>query len=126
MTWEIKKQFVYLIGPADGSVFKIGRTSNVENRLRSLQAGNPATLSVLWTAPGSVLIECELHRWFENGWVRGEWFDFGDLDPVATINAAIEIINEWWAPRTPRYYVPADPRYAHLRPPVPGKKENPS
>lgn len=88
---------VYLIGPASGSVFKIGRANDVERRLRQLQPGHPAKLGVLWTKEGGSLLEGELHRWFKDCHVFGEWFDFGDRDPVAAVNAAADVINEWWA-----------------------------
>jgi hypothetical protein len=90
-------EVVYLIGPAGSSVAKIGRAKHVERRMTQLQPGHPAKLAVLWTTPGGSLIEGELHRRFDGCRVFGEWFDFGSLDPVATVDAAAEEIKAWWA-----------------------------
>lgn len=92
-------EMVYVIGTAGSTIVKIGRTNDLDRRLRQLQPGNPAKLEVLWTVEGGSLIEGELHRWFKDCRVIGEWFDFGDFDPLVTISAATEVIKAWWASR---------------------------
>lgn len=81
----------YLIG-ADGSpLVKIGYASDPRKRLKSLQTGQPMTLSLLWTQPGNY--ESALHQRFAEHQVRGEWFDLTALgDAVEVVEAAIEEI----------------------------------
>lgn len=74
---------VYLI--SDGEYTKIGKADNgidgVNNRLLSLQTGNPKELKIIKTFKGSYSLESLLHRSLSNYRVRGEWFliDF-DID----------------------------------------------
>ena len=59
---------------------KIGRTTDLMNRLKDLQVGNPYELNILFTLPCSSLehsmkLERFLHRQLYNKFhVRGEWF----------------------------------------------------
>ncbi|MFJ9101155.1 GIY-YIG nuclease family protein [Streptomyces sp. NPDC102405] len=52
---------VYVIGGEGLAPVKIGVTANLKRRLGSLQTSAPARLSVLWTTPGDVTLERELH-----------------------------------------------------------------
>lgn len=65
---------IYFVAQADGPV-KIGRTKQpVAERVRILQTGNPAELSLLGFAPGTALIERLLHKVLLRSHLRGEWF----------------------------------------------------
>jgi hypothetical protein len=73
-------------GPAEGSVdlyviehvrlgdVKIGRSSNVEQRLKTLAQCSPAGLRVLHVGPGLGGYENSLHRRFSACRTHGEWF----------------------------------------------------
>jgi len=76
---------VYLIGTPGSSIAKIGVSKNLDNRLRGLQGSSAAPVEVLWHEPGDRLKEAWLHARFSHLNSHGEWFDFGDLDPVATV-----------------------------------------
>jgi Meiotically up-regulated gene 113 len=55
---------------------KIGFTDrdDAEARIRSLQTGNPSSLVLLFTMPGSQAEERAIHQRFATHRVRGEWF----------------------------------------------------
>lgn len=81
---------VYIIGPKDGSVVKIGQAADPKLRLSTLQVGNWHDLFVhglLWVDRGPGAIECYAHKAAkEMNWsVRGEWFN-------ASIEEAAELV----------------------------------
>lgn len=81
---------IYVIGPAGSSLVKIGRTAKLANRLAALQRMSPFRLTVMWTHPGGHELETNLHRHFGNCRSHGEWFDFGEDDPVQCVREAVE------------------------------------
>jgi Meiotically up-regulated gene 113 len=80
---------VYAIGLADGSMVKIGTTTNLLIRLRSLCLMSPVPVVVLWQTSGSSALEHKLHQRFAQRRVYGEWFHFADVDVVAELQAAL-------------------------------------
>lgn len=80
---------VYVIGSAGTHLVKIGTTNNGTQRLADLQRMNPLPLRLLWSTPGNYTLEFALHHHFATLRRHGEWFDFGDSDPVATVRDAI-------------------------------------
>lgn len=93
-------EYVYVIGSADSSVIKIGRTTDVDRRLADIQRMSPLKLSVLWKTEGAAALELALHRWFSSSRSHGEWFDFGGLDAVELIEEASREIASQGAPQT--------------------------
>jgi T5orf172 domain len=85
---------VYIIGPANRRPVKIGYSDNVDSRLRALQTGSPLELGVLWTTPGAQPLEDMLHKEFKHYRTHGEWFDFGELDPVTAVARAVKAIRK--------------------------------
>ena len=74
-----KEGFVYLIrGPKNGSeqLYKIGQTSNIQDRMRNLQTGSPTKLEIVKFihTEDAVTIERKLHDAFSETRIRGEWF----------------------------------------------------
>lgn len=84
--------WVYLIGVPGRSVAKIGIAMDTTKRLAGLQTSHPERLAVLWRTPGGRDLEIALHAHFGKSRLRGEWFEFGDEDPVTCIRAAYEEI----------------------------------
>lgn len=80
---------VYVIGPRGGSVVKIGRSVDPKKRVTEIQLMSPLPLDVLWSHSGGHL-EAKLHGRFAHLRTHGEWFDFGDDDPVEAVRAAFE------------------------------------
>lgn len=83
-------QVVYVIGQPGQSVVKIGTTSNLRARLRVIQTGSPVRLQILWSGPGGRRLESWLHDIFKHWRLEGEWFDFHDSDPVASVKKVVE------------------------------------
>ncbi|MGW2920376.1 GIY-YIG nuclease family protein [Streptomyces angustmyceticus] len=102
---------VYVIGPPGQSVAKIGTTSSLGNRLKGIQTGSPLRLEVLWSHPGDWRLEDFLHVTFEPLRLEGEWFDFGDADPVAEVASAVAKYQPPTVEVLPRAIEP-DPRAA--------------
>lgn len=72
--------FVYIIRSGKKGCYKIGIARNVENRMASLQCGNPAELFLIakfdfGTKVNAFRAEQRLHKIFRRHHVRGEWFD---------------------------------------------------
>jgi hypothetical protein len=84
------QEHVYVIGSPGSSIVKIGRTTNLANRLAAIQRMSPVPLKVLWTHPGGNELESNLHRYFASRRSHGEWFDFRAGDPVGSVRTAVE------------------------------------
>ena len=79
---------VYVIQMGDTNYYKIGITNNLNNRLRSLQTGNPLPLHAIATIQLNCQgytrtpewltrqLEKELHEYFCYCQAVGEWFEF--------------------------------------------------
>ena len=70
---------MYLIrGPKNGSeqLYKIGQTSNMQDRMRNLQTGSPTKLEIVKfiQTDDALTIERKLHNTFKETRIRGEWF----------------------------------------------------
>jgi hypothetical protein len=74
----IREPIIYFI--AAGELVKIGHTTNLRSRLRSLRTASPSELRVLLTRSGTRDDECELHRRFAEFRVSREWFKL--CDPI--------------------------------------------
>lgn len=82
-------EVVYAMRDANGFI-KIGFTGNLDRRVASVRTRRGVPVEAIWSAPGSPYLEFQLHREFAKYWVANEWFDFGALEPVALIAAAVE------------------------------------
>lgn len=84
---------LYVIGEANGcGVVKIGRAVKPRKRLGDLQVGNPRLLRILHVEEGAGDLEQLVHGRVHGKRLQGEWFDFGDRDPVAEVQRAVEMI----------------------------------
>lgn len=66
---------------------KIGITSNLEQRLKTLSSMSPVKLELLAHCKGSTYTEQDIHRQFKQYHSHGEWFD--------EVPEIIEFINTW-------------------------------
>lgn len=84
----VKKHYLYAI--SNGQEIKLGMSSNVKARLKSMQTASPAELVVLWsyyianTPADAIKIEKKLHRACKEFHIRGEWFA---MDCIGTVNS---------------------------------------
>ncbi|MBB3053521.1 putative GIY-YIG superfamily endonuclease [Prauserella isguenensis] len=80
--------YIYIIGEETSPHVKIGMTTDLHQRLKSLQSTSPASLHVRWSALGSRDIEQQLHAEFARHRTHGEWFKFSaKVDPVSVVRA---------------------------------------
>lgn len=72
---------VYFVTADDPCMVKIGFTSNIERRIKSLQTANHGKVRVVGCVPGTKSDETIFHRRFHRYRRRGEWFSVaGDLE----------------------------------------------
>lgn len=83
-------QVVYVIGQHGSGVVKIGTTSSLRARLRTIQTGSPVRLEVLWSCAGGRHLEAYLHDAFSPLRLEGEWFNFGQYNPVGSAQRTVE------------------------------------
>lgn len=72
---------VYFVTADDPRMVKIGFTSNIERRVKSLQTANHGKVRVIGCVPGTKSDETSFHRRFHKYRRSGEWFSVaGDLE----------------------------------------------
>lgn len=70
---------IYLISDVKKEYCKIGYTQKDPlSRLCSIQVGNPIELEISSLIEGSIKLEKQLHKKFEEYYIRGEWFIYND------------------------------------------------
>lgn len=67
--------YIYFIQTQVSLAIKIGFAVDVEQRLKTIQTGNPERLEIVGVMPGTVRTEKSLHRQFRSDNIRGEWFE---------------------------------------------------
>ncbi len=84
--------YVYVVSNCSGH-YKIGRTNNVESRIRAIQTSNPSSIELIvyFHSDDNVSLEKELHCLFSSKRVNGEWFmlDNNDIDLLKSRDKAI-------------------------------------
>jgi hypothetical protein len=102
---------LYIIGEGDGcAVVKIGKSLDPLKRLAELQTGYPRKLRLLYVEPEAGHLERWLHDCFAEYRQEGEWFDFGDKDPVAEVRERISA----WRKENEHSHVGEPSYYAHI------------
>ncbi len=69
----VGEPLIYFVS-AEGDRIKIGYSTNLNARLRSLRTSHPNGLEVLLVFPGTGDDEKQLHVQFAEFWIGGEWF----------------------------------------------------
>jgi len=85
--------YVYVVGANDCRPVKIGKANSVQERLRGLQTGSPFQLEVRLSVQAPAVLETDLHAYFAAFRIKGEWFDFGQCDPITEVCAGIAAIS---------------------------------
>ncbi|MEU8469559.1 GIY-YIG nuclease family protein [Streptomyces sp. NPDC029006] len=88
------EDLVYVIGPAGSHTAKIGHSVSPPQRLRQIQTMSPLSLAILWTCEGGEPLERRLHAYLRPYRTHGEWFDFGELDPVTMVQEAVVALQQ--------------------------------
>ncbi|CAL9618037.1 hypothetical protein SUDANB58_05768 (plasmid) [Streptomyces sp. enrichment culture] len=113
-----RQKWVYVVGAAEMRPVKIGSAFDVERRLGNMQVASPYALRVLWRFQvSSRSVEKALHDHLRPYWVRGEWFDFGEQDPVAMVAGSAVALGHW-RPPVPEL-PPSAPNWTGTPEPVP-------
>lgn len=86
------RRHVYLIGSPIIRSVKIGFSDDPTDRAAALQTGSPVQLVVILTIPGGPRLERMLHEYFKEYRTHGEWFDFGDENPVTLVVSAATLM----------------------------------
>jgi hypothetical protein len=96
---------LYLIGPPNSAVIKIGRPGDPERRLRALAMSSPVRLVIHHVEPGLGVVETKVHKMLDDWRLHGEWFDFKDADPVRIMRDTLRAIPDLdWLWRVPHAY----------------------
>tara|TARA_R110002012_G_scaffold69173_2_gene179151 strand:+ start:413 stop:778 length:366 start_codon:yes stop_codon:yes gene_type:complete len=66
---------VYFMRQGDSNYYKIGYTTNLKQRLKSIQMYSPITITVTASTKANCKFEKYLHRKYNEYNVRGEWFE---------------------------------------------------
>ncbi|MFD9099318.1 GIY-YIG nuclease family protein [Streptomyces collinus] len=102
---EDLERYVYLIGSPVIRQVKIGVSGVPTARATTLQTGSPVPLLVILAIPGGPVLERKLHDYFRAYRTHGEWFDFGDENPVTLIVSAATLMGY---PVHPKRVAPED------------------
>jgi Rha family phage regulatory protein len=85
-----KRNFVYVLSNSDNGYLKVGVSSNVDKRIKQLQTGSWAELSVEYRSmvcSNSFDIESTVHEKLRSKRVRGEWYDVSISDAISLIES---------------------------------------
>ncbi|MFC8408612.1 GIY-YIG nuclease family protein [Streptomyces griseoincarnatus] len=114
-----RQPWLYLVGSDEVRPVKIGISLRPESRVADMQTGSPVVLRLLWKTPGSYDMEQDLHRAFDAYRLHGEWFDFGDEDPVPLVAGTAALLGHWHPPAAVVIPRPAETTNAPAEPPTP-------
>lgn len=70
----IPRKATYAIRSVAGGPIKLGRATNVESRLASIQIGHPERLELVVAVRERDVTESQMHQAFAAERIRGEWF----------------------------------------------------
>ena len=71
--------------------YKIGFSNDPLKRLAELQVGNPSSIELVGTIPGTFLEERRLHTLFKGKRIRGEWFALSDEDVQSILSYRLPV-----------------------------------
>ncbi|MFS0688961.1 GIY-YIG nuclease family protein [Sporosarcina sp. 179-K 8C2 HS] len=79
---ETNGGYIYFIREAQTGLVKIGRSTDVERRVQSLQISTPFDLEVVFKfySDDYYLLETNCHNFFKSKKVRGEWYRLSEKD----------------------------------------------
>jgi len=107
---------LYIVQSGTTGAFKVGRSSDVEARLKQLQTGSPYTLRIILVLKGQGHLERELHRrlrGYESQQEGGEWFIEPGLPSLGDeVYELLDIcaLEDWWRTAAGRVHPVRPPR----------------
>ncbi len=110
---------LYIIQAHTTGAFKVGRSSDVEARLKQLQTGSPYTLRIILVLKNQGIREREMHhrlRGYESQQEGGEWFIEPGLPSLGDeVYELLDIcaLEDWWRTAVGRVHPVGPPRGWH-------------
>ena len=89
---KLISSYVYFLRNSGTEQVKIGRTKNIDNRIKQLQTGNSGKLfyDFYIETSNSNLLEKTLHKKFSDKRIRGEWFKISQNESLLIKNQIIK------------------------------------
>lgn len=96
---KVKKSpdlFVYLLQQDDTNLFKVGITTNVQQRLKTIQQNNPNKLNLVTYSKNknAEIIEQQILQQLAQFSVRGEWVECSKSIVLKTFNSTVKRYQE--------------------------------
>jgi hypothetical protein len=98
-------QHLYIIQQFSTGAIKVGRTSNIDRRMKELLVGSPYRLKCVLLLENFGYLERRIHDALRNHKSRqskGEWFDYEGLPSLPDwiyCKLDIEDVDSWWIER---------------------------
>jgi transcription elongation factor Elf1 len=88
---HIYENYVYIVRIDNTAYYKIGKTSDIDNRMEILRYYNPMPMSIVYLhkCNDAGLLEIRLHRIYSRFRRQGEWFELHDFS-LPEMKAAIK------------------------------------
>lgn len=96
MVGEVSGEVVYVVQAGEDGLCKIGTTTSLDQRMRTLQSHSPLPLTLLGTVAGGRAMEASFHRQFARYRQHGEWFRFDAstlTDVMARVNGEPYVVS---------------------------------
>ena len=93
MKYRNRNRRVYFMRQGNSNYYKIGCTTNLEQRLKSIQMYNPIKLKIIADVKGCYKFEKYLHRLYDDYRKRGEWFEI-PYDVLMRIHTKSKPLNQ--------------------------------
>ena len=84
---------IYFIQAGDNGPVKIGYSINPEKRLQALQTSHPQKLRMITVIDGDRDLEKELHEYFSDESVSGEWFNI-DMRAILAALMRLDLLSK--------------------------------
>jgi hypothetical protein len=75
---DLRQEYLYIIKIKNTDKYKIGRSCWVDDRMKTLQTGNPDELIIykIYKYHSCPILESHMHVYAKNNRIKGEWFKF--------------------------------------------------
>ncbi len=90
---------LYIIQSDKTGAIKVGRTSDIEQRVKSLQTGASYTLKVVLFILNKGPHEKSIHKKLSKFKTKGEWFTYEGLSELPLWlyeSLDLELVDNWW------------------------------
>ena len=95
---------LYIILQHTTGAFKVGRTNDIDRRIKELLTGSPYRLKCILLLKGQGALERQIHfilKSWKSRNSKGEWFDHEGLPSLPDWiyeQLDLDVVNTWWEP----------------------------